>query len=236
MNTHTIKESDVFSSQASAWWDESGPFKALHRMNPLRIQYMLTHIHSHFGQRSLSILDIGCGGGLVCEPFARLGHQLTGIDLSKEAIQVAQQHANDMGLSISYHNTSIDHLSQSYDVICLLEILEHSSDPLTLLKTAIQRLKPGGLIFVSTLNRTIFSYIGGILLAENILKWAPKGTHQWSHFIKPSEIILPLQQLHVDVFDLKGITWSITKRSWRLGSKTSGNYIFVGKRLGGNGG
>ncbi|MDP3935813.1 MAG: bifunctional 2-polyprenyl-6-hydroxyphenol methylase/3-demethylubiquinol 3-O-methyltransferase UbiG, partial [Alphaproteobacteria bacterium] len=198
MNTtpETTKETQIFSQLAHSWWDETGPFKALHEMNPARLQYIVSHIRTHFKNNTdINILDVGCGGGLVCEPLARLGYTVIGIDQSAEAIHAARHHATEQGLNIHYSCASVEDLEEQYDIITLLEVLEHVEHPEQLLKSTVERLAPGGLIFFSTLNRTVFSYAAGILLAENVLKWAPKGAHQWSHFLKPSEIIIPLQAL-----------------------------------------
>jgi 2-polyprenyl-6-hydroxyphenyl methylase / 3-demethylubiquinone-9 3-methyltransferase len=225
----TIKEIGLFSKLANAWWDEAGPFKTLHAINPVRIDYILRHIQTHFRTKNnLKILDIGCGGGLVCEPFARLGHTVTGIDQSEEAIQVAQRHAIEQGLNINYQHQSIEDLQEVYDVITILEVLEHVDNPQHLLESAVAHLAQGGLIFFSTLNRTVFSYVAGILLAENILKWAPKGTHNWYQFLKPSEIILPLKNLGIQPLNLSGISWSMSDRQWKITSDLRGNYIGVG--------
>lgn len=225
----TTKETQIFSQLANTWWDETGPFKALHEMNPTRLQFMLKHIRNHFhSPKDTKVLDIGCGGGLVCEPFARLGYSVTGIDQSQDAINVARDHALGQGLDIKYEYTNVENLKDTYNIITLLEVIEHVENPEALLTAAIKRLAPGGLIFFSTLNRTAFSYLAGILLAENILKWAPKGTHQWSKFLKPSEIIIPLQTLDITPLEIKGISWSVLKNTWQITSKLTGNYIGVG--------
>lgn len=231
MNTpfETTKETEIFSNLANTWWDETGPFKALHAMNPVRLQFMLTHLHKHFGaNKQLGVLDIGCGGGLVCEPFARLGYQVTGIDQSNKAIGVATQHALEQGLSIQYHCGDVGHINATFDVVLLLEVLEHVDNPTDLLKVATERLNPGGLLFFSTLNRTAYSYIAGIKLAENVLKWAPKGAHQWSKFLRPSEIVLPLEESRVFTKEIKGITWSPLQCKWTISKNLGGNYIGVG--------
>lgn len=226
----TIKEIGLFSELANTWWDETGPFKALHAINPARMGYILKHIRAYFSTKNnLKILDIGCGGGLVCEPLARLGYEVTGIDQSAEAIQVAQQHAAEQGLNIRYLCQNVEVLHETYDVITILEVLEHVDDPEELLSSVKKHLAPGGLVFFSTLNRTAFSYVAGIWLAENILKWAPKGTHNWHQFLKPSEIILPLQNLGIQPLNLSGISWSILNRQWKITSDLRGNYIGVGK-------
>ncbi len=236
MNTtlETTKETEIFSQLANTWWDETGPFKALHEMNPIRLQYIVSHIRNHYKDiKNIKVLDVGCGGGLVCEPLARLGHKVTGIDQSVEAIDIARHHAIEQGLAINYFCSNIDSLEAQYDIITLLEVLEHVENPEHLLKSAVDRLAPGGLIFFSTLNRTVFSYAAGILLAENVLKWAPKGTHQWSKFLKPSEIIMPLQSLGITPIDVTGVSWSVLNRTWKLTSTLDGNYIGVGVKNGG---
>lgn len=228
----TTKETEIFSQLANRWWDEIGPFKALHEMNPVRLLYILSHIRNHFKDAlNIKVLDVGCGGGLICEPLARLGYRVTGVDQSAEAIDVAHHHAKEQGLDISYYCKDINELKEQYEIITLLEVLEHVEHPEQLLKSAVDRLAPGGLIFFSTLNRTVFSYAAGILLAENVLKWAPKGTHQWSQFLKPSEIIIPLQNLGITPIDVKGISWSVFNREWKLTSKLEGNYIGLGVKL-----
>lgn len=230
--TETTKETEIFSLLANTWWDETGPFKALHEINPVRLQYILSHARNHFKAvdlvKDIKVLDIGCGGGLVCEPFARLGYTVTGIDQSAEAIDVANHHAKEQRLDIDYSCANVEDLEQQYDIITLLEVLEHVEHPEQLLKSAVNHLAPGGLIFFSTLNRTAFSYAAGILLAENVLKWAPKRTHQWSKFLKPSEIIIPLQNLGITPIDVVGINWSVLNRNWTITSKLNGNYIGVG--------
>ncbi len=231
MNTplETTKETEIFSNLANTWWDETGPFKALHAMNPVRLQFMLNHLHQHFGaSKQLSMLDVGCGGGLVCEPFARLGYQVTGVDQSNKAIGVATQHALEQGLSIQYHCGDVSHINATFDVVLLLEVLEHVDNPTDLLNVATKRLNPGGLLFFSTLNRTAYSYIAGIKLAENVLKWAPKGAHQWSKFLRPSEIVLPLEENRVLTKEIKGITWSALQCKWTISQNLDGNYIGIG--------
>jgi 2-polyprenyl-6-hydroxyphenyl methylase/3-demethylubiquinone-9 3-methyltransferase len=233
MNTHfeTMKETEIFSSLANTWWDETGPFKALHAMNPVRIKYILNHIQTHFAEHiQLRVLDIGCGGGLICEPLARLGYTVTGVDQSNNAIEIATHHAQDQGLNIHYQCCDVNNLKETFDVVLLLEVLEHVDTPTALLKAASERLNPNGLLFFSTLNRTAFSYIAGIKLAEIVLKWAPKGTHQWSKFLRPSEIVLPLQALDISTLDIKGITWSLIKQQWIISHTLAGNYIGVGRK------
>lgn len=237
-NVNTNKETNLFSSLAHTWWDEAGPFKALHAINPVRIQYILSYLQQQLphAAHTIKILDVGCGGGLLSAPFSRLGYTVLGIDTSKEAIEAAQIYAEEHALNAQFECTDLSNISDTFDVIFLSEILEHVDNPSNLLQQAVQRLKPNGLLFFSTLNRTAFSYIAGILIAENIIKWAPKGTHQWKSLLKPSEIVLPLETLGVNTLNLAGIEWSPLKRKWTKTANLHGNYIGVGKKMVGNAG
>lgn len=237
-NVNTNKENAVFSDLAHTWWDETGPFKALHAINPVRINYILKALQQHLQKppAATDILDVGCGGGLMSVPFSRLGYSVLGIDTSKEAIDVANHYANEHELSVNFQHTELNNVTESFDVIFLLEILEHVDNPTHLLREASEKLKPGGLLFFSTLNRTAFSYVAGILIAENILKWAPKGTHQWSAFLQPSEIVLPLETFGIQTLDISGIKWSPIQNQWKETKKLNGNYIGFGKKVVGNAG
>ncbi len=199
MNTVDQKEIQNFSKDSMHWWDENGPFKPLHRLNPVRLKYIKDQICAHFDRdtlalnsyKGLEILDIGCGGGLVCEPMARLGGSVTGIDADDNAINVATQHAEQLGLAITYTATSSENLLKSkkrYDVVLALEIIEHVSNPDEFVKSVMDLSKPGGLVIFSTLNRTPKSYALGIIAAEYILRWVPAGTHNWKKFMNPAEL------------------------------------------------
>jgi len=181
----TVRNEEIlhFQKDSAHWWDEEGAFAPLHKLNPVRIQFIRDEIFAHFNTdtlKDLSVLDIGCGGGLVCEPLCRLGANVTGIDADSQAITVATEHANDFGLKIAYKNTTSEEIApqkKKYDVVCALEIVEHVENPEFFIKTCIECLKPGGLLIVSTLNRTPKSFLLGIIAAEHILGWVPKGTH-----------------------------------------------------------
>jgi 2-polyprenyl-6-hydroxyphenyl methylase/3-demethylubiquinone-9 3-methyltransferase len=199
MNTVNQAEIQNFSKDSSYWWDEKGPFKPLHRLNPVRLDYIKRQICEHFERdyrrlntyEGLDILDVGCGGGLVCEPMARLGGSVTGIDADENAIAVAQEHAKEEELDINYQATSSDELVQSeqkFDVVLALEIIEHVDNPDLFVKSVMDLCKPNGLVIFSTLNRNPKSFALGIVAAEYILGWVPKGTHNWKKFIKPSEL------------------------------------------------
>lgn len=235
----TIDPQDVsnFESQAHLWWDEVGPFKPLHKINPHRISFIKSEIMSHFlldedklskPLSSLKILDIGCGGGLVCEPLCRLGGTVTGIDAGAENIRVASAHAEQHDLTISYiHTTAEDHLKSNkiYDVVIALEIIEHVSDVPLFLKSCVELLKPGGVLIMSTLNRTVKSYLLGIVAAEYILRWVPQGTHNWRQFIEPAELVFHLEDLGVKTKSLKGIEFNPFTRKWFLSDGIDVNYL-----------
>jgi len=199
MNTVDQKEIQNFSKDSAHWWDENGPFKPLHRLNPVRLAYLKDQICAHFDRdamalnsyKGLDILDIGCGGGLVCEPMARLGAKTTGIDADENAISVAKEHAEQSNLKITYKAVPAEQLLKNkkrYDVVLALEIIEHVSNPEEFVQTVLELCKPEGLVIFSTLNRTPKSYALGIVAAEYILRWVPTGTHNWKKFIKPAEL------------------------------------------------
>ena len=195
-NSIDKKEIDNFSKDAAHWWDANGPFKPLHRLNPVRLGYIKEQICKHYGRdfmalkalEGLSVLDVGCGGGLVCEPLARLGADVSGADADPVAIDVANDHAAQSGLNITYYNKPAEQIDQKYDVVLALEIIEHVSDPAVFVANVAKLCKPGGLVIFSTLNRTPKSFALGIVAAEYILRWVPAGTHSWKKFIKPHEL------------------------------------------------
>ncbi len=232
-----------------SWWDDQGPFKVLHRISPLRIQWILDSLYkgdSCKKNSSLSfnetaplkdkkILDLGCGGGLLAEPLARLGADVTGIDASEQAIANARQHA-DMcrdirgeQLSLQYHVSDIESWTQenhSVDILILMEVLEHVSNPFVLLAHCCSWIKPGGLLIGSTLNRTLRSYLLGIGMAEYILGWVPKGTHQWKDFLTPSEVERMVSALGFGDFLAQGFSWSLCQRQWHVSDSSNINYFF----------
>jgi 2-polyprenyl-6-hydroxyphenyl methylase/3-demethylubiquinone-9 3-methyltransferase len=202
-STIDTEEVAQFAAIAAEWWDERGKFAPLHRMNPTRIAYIRERIEVHFGKliggsgasatpfKNLTLLDVGCGGGLICEPMARLGAQVTGLDAAPENTAIAQSHAETMGLSIAYQASTAEALADSgaqFDVVLALEIVEHVADPALFYDALAALVKPGGLLIMSTMNRTAKAYALAIVGAEYILRWLPRGTHDWNKFIKPSEM------------------------------------------------
>ena len=229
-------EIEKFSRDAPRWWDEAGPFAPLHRMNPVRLGYIKRRICAHYTRDpeslhsfdDLNILDIGCGGGLVCEPLTRLGACVTGIDADPVAIDVAKEHAQISGLEIEYKNTMAESLlppptppqaggkeearplegGEAYDIILALEIVEHVTNLEDFVSTCAKLLKPGGLLIFSTLNRTPKSFALGIVAAEYILRRVPRGTHHWKQFVKPSELAAAARQSGLTPQDITGLIFN----------------------------
>ena len=240
MTTINEKEIQKFSKLADEWWDANGKFKPLHAFNPIRIKYIIDKCSSHFELKkkdnkllsSLKVLDIGCGGGLVCEPLSRLGADVTGIDASSKNIEVAKIHAKKNNLKIKYFNTSPEkkEISEKFDVILNLEIVEHVENLDLFLKSSSELLKKNGIMFIATINRTFESYIKAIIGAEYILKWLPIGTHDWQKFLKPEEIEKKFNRLNLNKLDLNGLKFNILSNSWSLSADCSVNYIIVGRK------
>lgn len=227
-NSVDEREIEHFAKDSSLWWDEDGPFRPLHRLNPVRIEYIRDRIIAHFERKTnenaplkgLKILDIGCGGGLVCEPLARLGAEVGGIDADENAIKTARAHAGAMGLDISYHHDSAENLipdrQEKYDVVLALEIVEHVRNIEAFTETVSRLCKPGGLVIFSTLNRTPKSFLLGIVAAEHILRWVPAGTHKWKKFVKPSELSRYIRNTGLHPTDISGLVFDPMAGAFRL--------------------
>lgn len=246
-STARASEIEKFSKDAASWWDPDGPFAPLHRLNPARLSYLKQQICAHYGREmtdlrafeGLRLLDIGCGGGLVCEPLARLGGAVTGIDADPVAIEVAKKHAEEMGLKISYSNETTDTLLSSsrrkpgsstqqekdpglrrgdalWDVVLALEIIEHVAAPAQFVKDCARLVKPGGLVIFSTLNRTMKSYALGIIAAEHILRWVPRGTHEWRAFLRPSELSAMARQAGLTPQNISGLIYNPLKGDFEI--------------------
>ena len=234
MNTINKKEIEKFSKIADEWWDPNGKFKPLHKFNPVRIKYIKDNIIKKFNLNSsnkplktINILDIGCGGGLLSEPMSRLGASVVGIDASKKNIEVAKFHAKKNKLKINYICASpeILKIQKKFDVILGMEIVEHVEDINFFIKKSSELLKKNGLMFIATLNKTLKSYMFAIVGAEYILRWLPIGTHDWNKFIKPEELIKVTKINNLKLEKLDGINFDLLTNEWNLSSNNSVNYI-----------
>lgn len=227
-----------FDALAGDWWDEDGPMAQLHKLNPIRLAYIRDRICAHHGReaagrtplRGLRILDIGCGGGLLSEPLARMGADVTGIDLAPAHIEGARRHATEASLDIDYRLASVDDLVDGvdrFDLVCAMEVVEHVPDQPAFLKSAASLVKPaaaGGLV-MATLNRTISSFALGIVAAEYVLGWLPRGTHSWSRFVRPSEAARALRQGGLEIEDLTGVSYDPMRDRFQLSPDPSVNYM-----------
>ena len=240
--TTTINREEIqkFSDLADEWWDVNGKFKPLHMFNPIRIEYITEKIKEEFNLinrnnnflKDLKILDIGCGGGLISEPLARLGGEVTGIDASEKNIEVAKLHSKKNNLNINYLNKSPEQLndSEKFDIVLNLEIVEHVENVDLYIKSCSNLLKKNGIMFTATLNRTIVSYIKAIVGAEYILRWLPIGTHDWNKFIKPEELEKKLSLANFCTIDVKGLEFNPLFNKWKQSDNLSVNYIICSKR------
>lgn len=225
---YNTAEIDRFSKHAHTWWDENGPYAILHKIAPARMEYILSQTGDVAG---LAILDVGCGGGLVCEPLSRLGAHVTGLDADTQAIQTARDHAAMMDLDVRYENGTVEDHKGLYDIVLVLEIIEHVDDPLGFLDDCAARLKPGGVMIVSTLNKTPQSYAFGIVAAEYILGLVPRGTHSWSKFMKPSHLARVMKQCSIVPNDMTGLCVNPLTHTYALDqSAVNINYFMSGRK------
>jgi len=237
--TTTVDPSEIakFEAMAAEWWDPNGKFKPLHMLNPCRLDYLTSQIAEEFdrdlGQNrpfdGLRLLDIGCGGGLLCEPMARLGATVVGVDAAGGNIPVAQAHARQSGLTIDYRHTTAEAMAEAgeaFDVVLNMEVVEHVADPLTYLAACQRLLNPGGLHLCSTINRTAKSFAAAIVGAEYVMRWLPRGTHDWARFITPDELYDLLRKAGFDPVDRKGFQFNPVSWRWSLSDRDlSVNYV-----------
>ena len=234
INTINKKEIEKFSKIAEEWWNPSGKFKPLHKFNPIRISYIKNNIIKSLKLKNqkkplqkVSILDVGCGGGLLSEPMKKLGAEVVGIDASEKNIQVAKLHAKKNNLDINYFCTSPENFTKKmkFDVVLNMEIVEHVEDVDFFLKSSAKLLKRGGIMFVATLNKTLKSYLFAIIGAEYVLRWLPIGTHEWEKFVKPQDLIEMLKKYDLRLDCLDGMKLNLIKDQWNISSDKSVNYI-----------
>ncbi|CTQ56530.1 3-demethylubiquinone-9 3-methyltransferase [Roseibium album] len=239
----TIDSEEVarFSAMAEEWWDPTGSFKPLHKFNPVRLSYIKQEVCRQFGRdlnaadafKGLRFLDIGCGGGLLSEPMARLGAEVVGADPSETNIQIAKLHMKSSGLEIDYRAETAESLAaaeETFDVVLNMEVVEHVADVPLFLEATSSMVKPGGLMFVATINRTLKAYALAIVGAEYVLRWLPKGTHSYEKLVKPSEIELPLQTSGLKIIDRSGVSYNPITDTWGPSRDMDVNYMLLAER------
>ena len=234
------KEIDKFSKLATEWWDPNGKFKPLHKFNPIRLNYIKESIKEKFGKKkeptvlkSVKILDIGCGGGLLCEPLSKLGARVVGIDASEKNIKIAKIHAKKNNLKIDYYCASPENFisKEKFDVVLNMEIVEHVEDVNLFLKESSKFLKKNGIMFIATLNKTLKSYFFAILGAEYVLRWLPIGTHDWNMFVKPSDLVEICKKNSLMLEEILGVKYNIISRDWELSTDNNVNYMALFKKI-----
>lgn len=239
----TIDEGEVerFSKIAAEWWSPTGKFRPLHKFNPVRLTYIRDQVAAHFGRdprsdkplAGLRVLDIGCGGGLLAEPMARMGADVVGADASRTNIEVASLHAGQSGLDIDYRATTSEDLAaagERFDIVLNMEVIEHVADVDLFLKSCADMVNPGGLMFVATINRTMKAMALAIIGAEYILRWLPRGTHQYEKLVRPEEIEGPLSACGMQVIDRSGVFFNPLTDQWNLSRDMDVNYMLLAQR------
>jgi 2-polyprenyl-6-hydroxyphenyl methylase/3-demethylubiquinone-9 3-methyltransferase len=234
----TVDPSEVarFERIARTWWDPHGAMKTLHRFNPVRVGFIRDRVAGHHGRdaeggrplEGLSVLDVGCGGGLLCEPLARLGAKVTGIDPAPTNVDVARLHAGKSGLPIDYRRTTVEEVvaaGDRFDIVLAMEVVEHVSDVDLFVSTCCRAVKPGGLLFMATLNRTMKAFALAIVGAEYVLGWLPKGTHQWEKFVTPAELAGAIAAGGMGVVEEQGVVYNPLTGEWRMSPDLSVNYM-----------
>jgi 2-polyprenyl-6-hydroxyphenyl methylase/3-demethylubiquinone-9 3-methyltransferase len=234
----TVDDAEVarFAAIAAEWWNPDGKFRPLHRFNPVRLAFLRDRLAAHFGRDArslrpldgLRVLDVGCGGGLISEPLARMGAQVRGIDAAEKNIRTAAAHAADTGVHIDYRAVPVEDLvaaGERFDAVIALEVVEHVADLELFLQGCAAVCRPGGALVLATLNRTPKSYLFAIVGAEYVLRWLPRGTHDWNRFVRPSELAASLGQHGVRIADLAGLIYNPIGDEWRLGRDVAVNYM-----------
>jgi len=241
MSTVDDAEVERFSALAAEWWDPRGKMAPLHKFNPVRIGYIRDRAAARFGRdpkkldslKGLRILDIGCGGGILSEPLARLGAEMVGVDPSEANISGAQQHAAQSELTIDYRCTTAEDLvehREQFDLVLAMEVVEHVTDVPLFIASCASLVKPGGLMIAATLNRTLKSFALAIVGAEYILRWLPVGTHRWDRFVTPNELEIAMEQSGLHVSHEQGVIYNLLADRWQLSSDTDVNYMLTAER------
>ena len=233
------KEIDKFSKLASEWWDPDGKFKPLHKFNPVRLRYIKNtlmkrnKILNNKPLKNIRILDIGCGGGLLCEPLTKLGAKVIGIDASEKNIKIARSHAKKSKLKINYYCATPENfkLRSKFDVVLNMEIVEHVDNVDLFLNKSSKFLKKNGIMIIATLNKTLKSFIFAIVGAEYVLRWLPIGTHNWNMFVEPVDLINICKKNLLNLEDLKGVKYNVITREWKISNDTSVNYLAKFKKF-----
>lgn len=237
------REVEQFARLAARWWDPRGPMAPLHKLNPVRLAYIRDHAAEHFRRdwkklgclKGLRMLDIGCGAGILTEPLARLGAEMSGIDPAAENIAAARAHAAESGAIVDYRDTTAEALAQSgeqFDVVLAMEVVEHVVDVRDFVATCASLVKPGGLFFAATLNRTLKSFALAIVGAEYVLRWLPRGTHQWDKFVRPEELEEAVEDAGLRVTGERGVIFNPLAGRWQLSSDMDVNYMLVAAKDG----
>ncbi len=239
----TIDEAEIarFSALADTWWDPRGKMAVLHKFNPVRLAYIRDAACRRFERdpkqldclKGLRILDIGCGGGILCEPLARLGAEVTGADPAEKNIAAAKVHAEQGGLSIDYRATTAEVLADAgerFDIVLAMEVVEHVADVKLFVARCAEMVKPGGLMIAATINRTMKSFALAIVGAEYVLRWLPRGTHSWDKFVTPDELEIAMERAGIRTTDERGVIYNLLADRWELSTDTDVNYMVLGER------
>ncbi|TCM48724.1 3-demethylubiquinone-9 3-methyltransferase [Rhizobium sp. PP-F2F-G48] len=239
----TIDQSEVdrFSALAAEWWNPHGKFKPLHKFNPVRLSFIRDRAAETFGRdpkaprplEGLRVLDIGCGGGLLSEPMARMGADVVGADASEKNIRIAETHAAGSGVSVDYRAVTAEALAaagETFDIVLNMEVVEHVSDVDFFLSTCASMVRPGGMMVVATINRTMKAAALAIFAAENVLRWLPRGTHQYEKLVRPEEIEKPLSASGLTITERTGVFFSLFTNQWNLSRDMDVNYMMIAKR------
>ncbi|HEY6026041.1 MAG TPA: bifunctional 2-polyprenyl-6-hydroxyphenol methylase/3-demethylubiquinol 3-O-methyltransferase UbiG, partial [Pseudolabrys sp.] len=237
------REVEQFARMAATWWDPRGPMAPLHKLNPVRLAYIRDRAAERFGRdpkllgclKGLRMLDIGCGAGILSEPLARLGADLVGVDPAAENIEAARVHAADGGVAVDYRATTAEALAEAgerFDVVLAMEVVEHVVDVPAFVATCASMVRPGGLLMMATLNRTLKSFALAIVGAEYVLRWVPRGTHQWDKFVKPEELETAIEAAGLQVIGERGVIYNPLADRWQLSSDMDVNYMLAAARDG----